>query len=91
MDDKMYLQRLVDHSIKQLLLTNGCVLIEGTKWVGKKTTAEKFSKSVLKLQKPATFRQYKILSDIGDEKLFYGEKLINEGVNNLIKLSEMID
>lgn len=56
------------------MLTNGCVLIEGPKWCGKSTTAERFAKSVVKLQKPATFRQYKLLADIGDSNLLSGAK-----------------
>ena len=54
--------------------TNGCVVIEGAKWCGKSTTAERFAKSVVKLQKPATFKQYKTLADVGDSNLLSGEK-----------------
>lgn len=71
---KIYLNRIIENNIKKSMLTNGCVVIEGPKWCGKSTTAERFAKSVVKLQKPATFRQYKMLSDIGDDNLLYGEK-----------------
>lgn len=54
--------------------TNGCIVIEGPKWCGKSTTSERFAKSVVKLQKPATYNQYKILADIGDDMLLSGEK-----------------
>jgi len=73
-DEKLYLNRIIENRIKESMLTNGCVVIEGPKWCGKSTTAERFSKSVVKLQKPATFRQYKMLADIGDDNLLYGEK-----------------
>ncbi len=73
-DEKVYLNRIIEENIKESMLTNGCVVIEGPKWCGKSTTAERFAKSVVKLQKPATFRQYKMLSDIGDDNLLYGEK-----------------
>lgn len=72
--EKIYLSRLIEKTIKNAMLTTGCVVIEGAKWCGKSTTAERFSKSVVKLQKPATYKQYKILADIGDEKLLEGEK-----------------
>ena len=56
--------------------TNGCIVIEGTKWCGKSTTSERFAKSVVKLQKPTTYKQYKILADIVDDNLLVGEKLL---------------
>lgn len=69
-----YLPRLIEHTIIQSMKTNGCILIEGPKWCGKSTTSERFAKSVVKLQKPATFKQYKILADIGDDNLLSSEK-----------------
>lgn len=68
--------RLIESSIAESMKTNGCVVIEGAKWCGKSTTAELFAKSVVKLQKPATFKQYKLLADIGDANLLSGEKPI---------------
>jgi len=77
MDKKeSYLPRLVESNIAEAMKTNGCVVIEGAKWCGKSTTAELFAYSVVKLQKPATFKQYKVLADIGNSKLLSGEKPI---------------
>ena len=74
MTKKLYIPRLIEKEIKTSMLTNGCVVIEGPKWCGKSTTAGIFAKSIVKLQKPSTFRQYKALADIGDKSLFDGEK-----------------
>ncbi|MCL2521886.1 MAG: ATP-binding protein [Erysipelotrichales bacterium] len=71
-----YLRRLIEHTIEESMKTNGCVVLEGAKWCGKSTTAEQFAKTIVKLQKPATFRQYKLLSDLGDPELLKGEKPI---------------
>lgn len=76
MTNDIYLPRLIDDTIHKALLTNGCVVVEGPKWCGKSTTAERFAKTIVKLQKPSIFRQYKALADIGDEKLLSGEKPI---------------
>ncbi len=72
--EAMYLPRLIEHAITQSMKTNGCIVIEGPKWCGKSTTSERFAKSVVKLQKPATYKQYRILADIGDDNLLSGEK-----------------
>lgn len=72
--DTAYLPRLIENTITRSMKTNGCIVIEGPKWCGKSTTSERFAKSVVKLQKPATYKQYKILADIGDDNLLVGEK-----------------
>jgi uncharacterized protein len=72
--DAIYLPRLIEKIMTESMKTNGCIVIEGPKWCGKSTTSERFAKSVVKLQKPATYNQYKILADIGDDKLLSGEK-----------------
>ena len=69
-----YLPRLIEKTITESMKTNGCIVIEGPKWCGKSTTSERFAKSVVKFQKPATFKQYKILADIGDDNLLSGAK-----------------
>lgn len=69
-----YLPRLIEKPITESMKTNGCIVIEGLKWCGKSTTSERFAKSVIKLQKPATYKQYRILADIGDDNLLSGEK-----------------
>ncbi|MCL1789590.1 MAG: AAA family ATPase, partial [Oscillospiraceae bacterium] len=72
-----YLPRLVEETIAESLLTKGCIVIEGAKWCGKSTTAERFAKTVIKLQDPAKFKQFHALADVGDkQKLFSGEKPI---------------
>lgn len=70
----IYLPRLIEETITESMKTNGCIVIEGPKWCGKSTTSERFAKSVVKLQKPAIYKQYKILADIGDNHLLSGEK-----------------
>jgi predicted AAA+ superfamily ATPase len=69
-----YLPRLIEKPITESMKTNGYIVIEGPKWCGKSTTSERFAKSVIKLQKPATYKQYRILADIGDDNLLSGEK-----------------
>lgn len=69
-----YLPRLIEKTITESMKTNGCIVVEGPKWCGKSTTSERFAQSVIKLQKPATYKQYKILADIGDDNLLSGEK-----------------
>ncbi len=71
-----YLPRIIEKPITESMKTNGCIVIEGPKWCGKSTTSERFAKSVIKLQKPAIYKQYRILADIGDDNLLSGEKPI---------------
>jgi predicted AAA+ superfamily ATPase len=68
--------RLIESTITESMKINGCIVIEGAKWCGKSTTAGIFAKSTVKLQKPITFKQYKLLADIGDSNLLSGEKPI---------------
>lgn len=72
--DDLYLPRLIENIMTESMKTNGCIVIEGPKWCGKSTTSERFAKSVVKLQKPATYNQYKIFANIGDDNLLSGEK-----------------
>ena len=72
--EETYLIRLVDEHIAQSLKAIGCVVIEGAKWCGKSTTAGRFAKTIVKLQDPTKFKQYKLLADIGDKNLLSGEK-----------------
>lgn len=72
--DDLYLPRLIENIMTESMKTNGCIVIEGPKWCGKSTTSERFAKSVVKLQKPATYNQYKIFANIGDDILLSGEK-----------------
>ncbi|MCL2380948.1 MAG: DUF4143 domain-containing protein [Treponema sp.] len=74
MENDTYFPRLIESAIESGMKTNGCIVIEGAKACGKSTTAQRFAKSVVKLQKPSTFRQYKTLADIGDPNLLAGER-----------------
>lgn len=47
-----YMKRFIDKDLELYLNIMGTVLIVGTKWCGKTTTAEQFAKSILKLQDP---------------------------------------
>jgi len=69
-----YLERLIDSNIEFALKSNGCVVIEGPKWCGKSTTSKRFAKTVVELQKPSTFKAYKLYADTGDKELLAGEK-----------------
>jgi predicted AAA+ superfamily ATPase len=69
-----YLERLVDANIELALKSKGCVVIEGPKWCGKSTTSKRFAKTVVELQKPSTFKAYKLYADTGDKELLAGEQ-----------------
>ena len=47
-----YLKRISDEKLKILLQAKGAVLIEGSKWCGKTSTAEEIANSVLYMQDP---------------------------------------
>jgi predicted AAA+ superfamily ATPase len=68
-----YLDRLIDSIIESSLKEAGCVVIEGPKWCGKSTSAKRFAKTIIDLQRPAVFREYKIFADTGDVALLKGE------------------
>ena len=48
-----YRPRIADQLLADLLDACGCVLIEGSKWCGKTTTAEKMANSVVYMADPA--------------------------------------
>lgn len=75
-----YLQRTTDKLLRLNLDTFGAVLIEGPKWCGKTTTAEKQAKSVLKLQDPDTREAYLTTAAVKPSLLLKGEtpRLIDE-------------
>ncbi|MDR0778033.1 MAG: DUF4143 domain-containing protein [Methanomassiliicoccaceae archaeon] len=73
---KQYLPRLLEVNIEEKMITKGCVVIEGPKWCGKSTTSKRFAETVVELQKPNIFRQYKTFADMGDENLFRGKRPI---------------
>jgi predicted AAA+ superfamily ATPase len=69
-----YLERLTDGPVEEAMRSAGCVLIEGPKWCGKSTTSRRFARTVVELQKPSNFKQYKLFADVGDDNLLKGEK-----------------
>lgn len=75
-----YLPRLVDKQLDEYLEAVGAVLIAGPKWCGKTTTAEKHSKSVIKLQDPDKRQGYLATAEVKPSLLLTGEnpRLIDE-------------
>lgn len=76
----IYKKRIADKLLKDQLEAAGVVLIEGSKWCGKTTTAEHVAKSVLYMDNPKNKQNYLILAENNPELLFEGEepRLIDE-------------
>lgn len=75
-----YLKRVADKMLKERLEAFGAVLIEGSKWIGKTTTAEQQAKSVIKMQDPDLAEDYIATASAKPSLLLKGEKpkLIDE-------------
>ena len=75
-----YFPRLIDEIIDKYLSCVGAVLIAGSKWIGKTTSAEKHAKSFLKMQDPDRIKGYLITAETKPSLLLIGEKprLIDE-------------
>jgi len=75
-----YFDRIIDSQLKSYLDVFGAVLMEGPKWCGKTTTAEQFSKSVIKLQDPDMRDEYLATAGVKPSLLLEGEtpRLIDE-------------
>ena len=71
-----YRKRLIESQIEKKMSYSGGIIIEGAKWVGKSTTAEIFSSTVIKLQDPLIKKQYQILATISKDEVLKGEKPI---------------
>jgi predicted AAA+ superfamily ATPase len=71
---KEYFNRLIESTIQQKMDAMGCVAIDGPKWCGKSTTAERYAKTVVKLQDPIVYKQYSALAETSRELLLAGEK-----------------
>lgn len=70
-----YLPRLIESTITEQSEVMGCIVIEGPKWCGKSTTAKRFAKTVIELQREKTFEKYKLLASAGEYgQLLFGEK-----------------
>ncbi len=75
-----YLPRIADQELANRLQYMGAVLIEGPKWCGKTTTAERQAKSVLKLQNPDMREAYMVTAKTRPSNLLKGAspRLIDE-------------
>lgn len=75
-----YLPRIYDTTLTRRLRAKGAVLVEGTKWCGKTTTALQHAKSVLLMQDPDVRDQNLMLADIRPSELLKGDapRLIDE-------------
>jgi len=75
-----YIRRIVDKEIEEKLSIMGAILIKGTKWCGKTTSAKNFAKSILEIQNPDLQENYIELANMKPSLLLEGEKprLIDE-------------
>ncbi len=75
-----YIKRIVDNQLELKLKSFGAVNIVGPKWCGKTTTAEQFSKSVLKLQQNTRKDGLKLTAELNPMALLDGKqpRLIDE-------------
>jgi predicted AAA+ superfamily ATPase len=76
----VYKKRIVDEILERRLKHKGAILIEGAKWCGKTTTAEKHASSVLYMSDPNVKDQNMMLADINPSLLLRGDspRLIDE-------------
>ncbi len=77
---KSYRPRIADDMLRRKLEGKGAVLIEGPKWCGKTTTAERFAESVLYFDDPDTRDQNLTMAEIKPKRLLEGAnpRLIDE-------------
>jgi predicted AAA+ superfamily ATPase len=77
---KRYRKRIADRILQDKLEAKGAVLIEGSKWCGKTTTATQIAKSFLYMQDPAKKKQYLKMAELDPILLLEGEtpRLIDE-------------
>lgn len=77
---KDYKKRIVDEILLKKLKGKGAVLIQGPKWCGKTTTAERFSNSILYMADPSTKNQNISLASLNPNLLLEGNapRLIDE-------------
>jgi len=80
MNEKKYINRIIDKEIKVYLETFGAILIRGPKWCGKTTTAEQFAKSVIKMQDSLKSKEYIAAADTDISLILRGDnpRLIDE-------------
>jgi predicted AAA+ superfamily ATPase len=89
--EKTYLTRLVDDKLKTAMDALGGVYIEGLKWCGKSTTAERLAKTIVKLQDPIVYERYAAFATTSRELLLAGEKpLMFDEWQNIPKIWDFI-
>ncbi|MDR3186388.1 MAG: DUF4143 domain-containing protein [Christensenellaceae bacterium] len=70
-----YLPRLIEFNIAEQSEVMGCIVVEGPKWCGKSTTAKRFAKTVVELQRDKVYQKYSLFAANGDDEyLLEGEK-----------------
>lgn len=77
---RKYRKRIADDILKRKLEGKGAVLIEGTKWCGKTTTAEQVAASILYMDDPEKKEQNISMSELNPRRLLKGKtpRLIDE-------------
>ena len=70
---KEYYQRVSDKVLLEHLESKGAVLIEGTKWCGKTTSAKHIAKSVIEMDRPDMTAQYQQMARINPSNLLEGK------------------
>ena len=70
---KEYYQRIPDKVLIEHLESKGAVLIEGSKWCGKTTTAKYAAKSFIEMDRPDMTEQYQQMARIKPSNLLEGE------------------
>lgn len=77
---KKYKSRIADKMLERRLMGIGAVLIQGPKWCGKTTTAERHSKSVIYMDNPDDLNQNLELANLSPKKLLSGAtpRLVDE-------------
>ena len=75
-----YKNRVADEILRDSLEAAGLVLIEGTKWCGKTTTAEQQAKSIVYMNDPERSESYLMLAQNAPKLLLRGEtpRLVDE-------------
>jgi len=68
--------RLIEDKLEKQLKAAGCILIEGPKWCGKSTTAKRFSKTLVELQRTKVLELYRTYLTTEEENLLKGERPI---------------
>ena len=84
-----YLPRILDADLEKYLTMIGAILIVGPKWCGKTTTAEQYSRGVLKLQDKDNYKSY----DVGRYCIFTiierGQTMFNRWMAGSLSISSL--